>query len=229
MTSKLNIFPKVNLSISPRRAVSDTVYLQSHDRTHQSGPAFAYSSTYVSERAMCARSYLRMWVRHTREASWNRSAGRKLCIRNRTRRFNGERKRRLKKRETARARWLVWESRGQAGDSASLWYLKIHFWLVPQTMDNHRRRPPPSFFPTFSHSSLFLPCVSPLFNRRSHLTRKPDDTLVKRRPRSETFVAFPAGSFFCHWDFRTVREKCILTELQFRTVFPDWLGGDCWF
>lgn len=98
LTSKLNIFSKVNLSISPRRAVSDTVYLQSHDRTHQSGSAFAYSSTYISERAMCARSYLRMWVRHTREASYNRSAGRKLCIRNRTRRFNGERKRRLKKR-----------------------------------------------------------------------------------------------------------------------------------
>lgn len=56
-------------------------------------------------REMCARSYLRMWVRHTREASSSRSEQEALNSEP-DETFNGERKRRLKKGETEATRRL---------------------------------------------------------------------------------------------------------------------------
>lgn len=57
-------------------------------------------SFYVYLVAMCARSYRRMWVRHTREANSNSS--RKLYIRNRTRLSTKEKVEKEREREIGR-------------------------------------------------------------------------------------------------------------------------------
>lgn len=173
--------------------------MQSHNRIREG--QFAYSSTCIWTR--CVSDRISVCGSDSRGRRARTIVNRKLCIRNRTRLSTA--KRRLKKGEIV----AVGMSQ-EAGDSASLWYLKS----IPAschkpwtTVDFHDL---PYFFP--------FPRVSPFSNHSpiSHANQttlsKNVDRETKPSPRSQwTFAPeFPLAS----WN--TIREKYTFTELWFR-------------
>ena len=142
---------------------------------------------------MCARSYRRMWVRHTREANSNSSARQETLHSEPDETFN---EREGWKRERERS---VGMNQEKGGDSGSTLISQIHFWLVPRTVDTQpststifhiffTRSPPPCFY----------------FNRGSHLARKtrrhfPEMSTEKLKPSSYFNLVFP-------WNLRVNRE-----------------------
>lgn len=150
-------------------------------------------SFYVYLVAMCARSYRRMWVRHTREANSNSNARQETLHSEPDETFN---EREGWKRERERS---VGMNQEKGGDSGSTLISQIHFWLVPRTVDTQpststifhiffTRSPPPCFY----------------FNRGSHLARKtrrhfPEMSTEKLKPSSYFNLVFP-------WNLRVNRE-----------------------
>lgn len=131
-------------------------------------------SFYVYLVAMCARSYRRMWVRHTREANSNSSARQETLHSEPDETFN-EREGWKRERERDRSGWI----KRRAEIVARLWYLKSISGSCHEPW-THNRRPRRSFifFLPALHRPASILTVAPISRA------KPDDTFQKCQPRN---------------------------------------------